>query len=55
VCRGPVVLDLDRTPVPVTDPPVRDTRCSGVVVGADGFSVAAEPGQPTGFKLGDQV
>lgn len=58
--EGSAVLDLDRRPVPLTAPPVReaDRAGAGVTVGADGFSVAAGEGadsRDAAFKLGDQV
>jgi 3,4-dihydroxyphenylacetate 2,3-dioxygenase len=53
--EGTPVLDLDGRPVPLTAPPVREAERTGVVVGADGFSVATDGDRSSGFKLGDQV
>jgi 3,4-dihydroxyphenylacetate 2,3-dioxygenase len=52
---GTPVLDLDGAPVPVSAPAVREAERTGMVVGADGFSVADPAGASTPFKLGDQV
>ncbi len=53
--EGSTVLDLDGEPVPLSAPVVREAERTGVVVGADGFSVAAEGDRRVPFKLGEQV
>ena len=53
--EGSVVLDQDGRPTPLTAPPVSEAEETGVLIGADGFSVALQNGEPAGFKLGQQV
>ena len=53
--EGSRVLDLDRHPVPTTEPRIREADRTAVVVGADGFSVVTESGATRAVKIGDQV
>jgi catechol 2,3-dioxygenase len=53
--EGSRVLDLDGHPAPLAEPRTREAERTGMVVGADGFSVATEAGTPRSVKLGDQV
>jgi catechol 2,3-dioxygenase len=53
--EGSAVLDLDGKPVALSAPHVREAERTGVIVGADGFSVDTAGAEPSAFKLGDQV
>jgi 3,4-dihydroxyphenylacetate 2,3-dioxygenase len=53
--EGSAVLDLDGKPVTLSAPVVREAERTGVIVGADGFSLAVSDDARSPFKLGEQV
>jgi hypothetical protein len=53
--EGSVVLGADGAPAPLSAAVVREGERTGVVVGADGFSVATSATGVESFKLGQQV